>query len=496
MAMHSPSNPSWVRSIVPVLRSAGYVHFALIFCCPLLLAQMPPGGHVVQFGQPFKESDPEINDSRQVVYRGYQDGPIASTYVYDYESGTMLYHFTDGLYHTDEAINNLGHIGWLGGVFNQNNEVYYFDGAEVLQITSTPYRDHSLKINDLGDMVMRSEPCWLEQEFDSCFEVSLYQDDVLEQISFGARRWRVLTPDINNLVEIAWNYDDWKWSLFNAPSIILRYSQNRILELTSPLDTMTDADINNVSEILWQHDAPVSSAPAYIWNPDTEIASEVLTYGNVIDFNDRGDIIFFIILSSEPGRVAWLKRGNVFYQLFDGNTGVSNNSMNNRGDVAAGGLLNWGAPEDIFLSLIDPIPGDYDEDGDLDLDDAQGFPICMSGPDQPAAVWPCNLLDMNTDSHVDLADAASFMNGFIGNCALGITTAPNGQDVCTGGSVTFSIATKGSPIASWQWRFEGNDIAGATDPTYTINNVNSSHDGEYGIRLTTQCGWEVQSDHR
>lgn len=63
-----------------------------------------------------------------------------------------------------------------------------------------------------------------------------------------------------------------------------------------------------------------------------------------------------------------------------------------------------------------PEVGDYDNDGDVDLDDHTEFPDCMSGPDP--VVLPSqecrSAFDSDADDDVDLDDFAAFMVSFTG----------------------------------------------------------------------------------
>ncbi len=72
----------------------------------------------------------------------------------------------------------------------------------------------------------------------------------------------------------------------------------------------------------------------------------------------------------------------------------------------------------LFRNTTDaPVPGDIDEDGDLDLDDHSIFVRCMAGPaiDRPPAdCTPDEFAraDLDDDSHVDLADFGAFQAAF------------------------------------------------------------------------------------
>ena len=59
------------------------------------------------------------------------------------------------------------------------------------------------------------------------------------------------------------------------------------------------------------------------------------------------------------------------------------------------------------------LPGDYDGDGNVDLDDYAGFPACFSGPlagkGRPARSRACeDAFDFDLDGDVDLWDFAEF----------------------------------------------------------------------------------------
>jgi hypothetical protein len=64
-----------------------------------------------------------------------------------------------------------------------------------------------------------------------------------------------------------------------------------------------------------------------------------------------------------------------------------------------------------YVSLGPCAPGDYDCDGDQDLDDHMVFAILISGPDVPA---DCPSLDQDADTDLDLEDFAAFQNAVSG----------------------------------------------------------------------------------
>ena len=60
------------------------------------------------------------------------------------------------------------------------------------------------------------------------------------------------------------------------------------------------------------------------------------------------------------------------------------------------------------------LPGDLDDDGDVDVEDFAIFTDCMNGPDDPYPL-DCNAADLDTNGDVDIADFAVFQTLFGGD---------------------------------------------------------------------------------
>ena len=57
-----------------------------------------------------------------------------------------------------------------------------------------------------------------------------------------------------------------------------------------------------------------------------------------------------------------------------------------------------------------------------------------------------------------------------------------------GGSVTFSVSASGQGSLRYQWRFNGTNLPGATNPTLTLTNVQPSQEGAYMVMVTDSVG--------
>ena len=84
-----------------------------------------------------------------------------------------------------------------------------------------------------------------------------------------------------------------------------------------------------------------------------------------------------------------------------------------------------------------------------------------------------------------------------GTAALGaspvILVQPIDQGVMAGSNATFSVTADGTPRPTYAWQFNGSAIAGATDMTLTISNVQPSNAGTYTVAISNNHGFVMSS---
>ena len=72
-----------------------------------------------------------------------------------------------------------------------------------------------------------------------------------------------------------------------------------------------------------------------------------------------------------------------------------------------------------------------------------------------------------------------------------ITKQPEGLTVVVGGTATFTVEATGTAPLSYQWRTNGVSLPGATSPTLTLQNVQSSQAGTYTVRVRNLYGTAI-----
>ncbi|MFZ0829018.1 MAG: LamG-like jellyroll fold domain-containing protein [Verrucomicrobiia bacterium] len=88
--------------------------------------------------------------------------------------------------------------------------------------------------------------------------------------------------------------------------------------------------------------------------------------------------------------------------------------------------------------------------------------------------------------------------GSAGKCAGAlppeITVQPVNQTTVQGSNVVLSVVVDGTGPFSYQWSFNGTNIAGATNATLTLTNLHPYQSGSYTVTITTPYGTITSSD--
>lgn len=133
----------------------------------------------------------------------------------------------------------------------------------------------------------------------------------------------------------------------------------------------------------------------------------------------------------------------------------------------------------------------------VDLIDRNGVTVLATANSQPAGsneVIPSTSLSVVGTYYVRVSESATvsqtqmYVMTLDASCAgPGITTQPQSASVCSGESVSFTVAASGTGL-TYQWRRNGVNISGATNPTYTDLNVQPADAGNYDCVVSNSCG--------
>ena len=130
----------------------------------------------------------------------------------------------------------------------------------------------------------------------------------------------------------------------------------------------------------------------------------------------------------------------------------------------------------------------------VSANNATGYQWRKNGINIPGAnssMYTIPVVSLSDGGNYSVLVSNSCANVLSGNAALTVAPSvvilsqPSSQTICSGSSVTFSVATNNATV--YQWKKNGNDIPGANGSSYTIASIVPGDAGNYSVLAVNSC---------
>ena len=126
--------------------------------------------------------------------------------------------------------------------------------------------------------------------------------------------------------------------------------------------------------------------------------------------------------------------------------------------------------------------------GGVNIDGATGATLSLSSV-QAADAGTYQVVVSNVAGPISSVSATLTVN-----VGVRILEQPQSVTVTSGGRATFSVLASGTPAPTYQWRLDGNDIAGATGPSLSVDTVSPANAGAYSVVVQNVVGSVTSGD--
>jgi len=118
--------------------------------------------------------------------------------------------------------------------------------------------------------------------------------------------------------------------------------------------------------------------------------------------------------------------------------------------------------------------------------------VNIAGANSPALVIPNVQVSDATGYRVVITNVYGSVISSVASLSIVsppvITAQPQSTNAFVSQSVSFNVGVFGSPPLRYQWRFNGVNISGATNPTLALANLQLTNSGGYSVRITNSIG--------
>jgi hypothetical protein len=360
--------------------------------------QIPEGWEIVEIfpaGTEYYCGRPDINDRGQVVFERRLWPSLTEIEIMLYEAGTLKQLTDDDVYDAFPRINNHGHIVWardLAGDGRNTGIVLQRDGTWEV-VSDEPYGENTPDINDAGHIVW-----WAALDpTNNIDEIFFFDGTTTRRVTNDT--FSDQSPRINRVGDFVFTQYDFRVDPWM--SAVFGYFNRVLMRLTGNRPETQYPDINDHRQVVW-HGALTG---VELWNngSTTTIVASNAAGAHV---NNRGVICLGRWDAAHRENGLWLWRGGKLMQLTDGSFGGNFSALNDRGEIA----FQYGRVPSYGIALFTKkcFRGDFDSDGDRDLQDYSILErdYGLENEDVEEGCW---FGDTNEDGVIDADDFMTFV---------------------------------------------------------------------------------------
>lgn len=337
------------------------------------------GTNVVRItSNPFNDEDPKINAAGRIVWQGF-DGQDYEIYSANAD-GTNVVRITNNTaasgYPREDVwpqINNSNRVVWFGHD-GTDWEIYSAnaDGTNLVNVSNNSYEDEYPQINENGRVVWHT---WYTTSNADVYSADATGGPVVRLTNNSYEDWY---PQINDAGQVVWMARPAAgWEIMRANA-----GGGGLTQVTNNSTHDQYPQINFAGEIVWQ------GFDGADWEIYTLRDGAIVQVTNN-DYHDRAPCM------NDESQIAW------------------------HADSAE-------STSEIFSAVpVIPIPGDFDGDRDVDLEDFGHIQTCLTGSGGGPVASGCEDAILDYDTDVDNVDLDIFVN-----CLSG--TDVQGDPACAG----------------------------------------------------------------
>lgn len=377
---------------------------------------LPRGYEILDLtSDPLRQDKPRMNNSGAIVFNSGPRNGTLDIVLYQ-PDGSFVQITDDDIEDLWPDIADDGTIVWtrfIGpeGRFGPTGETMMrTPDGQITRLTDNEVDDMGPKVNSTGVVAwlrVTGFECGLTSDiwmFDGFEERAITTDSVSSRVSHQGL-------ELNELNELVWTRYDFCNAPpgFNFASKIMMYSDGEIFEVTDGQQFPQSPDLNNLSQVVWQHYDPALDL-YFVDQWESGSAFTLADDAFIPVINDLSQVAFDRWDPVREQVDIWLYRDGEFFQITRDPFDNIVPDINNKSELCWGAGVDHAAMDIHYLRRFDL--GDVNCDGTIDAFDIEPFIFALFDPDAYLIRYPtCDplLADLDESGAVNSFDIEPFL---------------------------------------------------------------------------------------